>query len=170
MTERDPRARVVATTEREHYTVIGFSRSGSPGVELAFVLRESVKPIVAVLRLLRAVAEKNHSTHNIVVSAAKPTYSAANLLRECGMEHFVYAELLFPVIRHSLVPRHRLMGESEADTKLRELGIRREQLPRLKKSDPVSRFYNFTQGSVVEIHRHNGLQQRSLFYRLVSAA
>lgn len=169
MAKRDPLARLAATTEQEHYTALGFSRSGSKDVQIVFVLRESVKPIVAVLRLLKAVAEKNKSTHNVVVSKMKPTYSASNLLKDTHMEHFVYTELLFPVVDHCLVPPHRLMDDREADAKLSELGVRRDQLPRLRKSDPVARFYNFPEGAMIEIHRCNGLQQRSLFYRLVSA-
>lgn len=170
MEERFDEAHMVAITEKEHYSILGFTHNRTETVELVFVLRKQIKPIVSVLRLLQTVASKNESSHNIVVSETKPTYSASKLLEDSGIEHFVYTDLLFPVILHSMVPPHRLMTEGETVEKLRSIGVRREQLPRIKRSDPVAKFYNFPAGAVIEIHRRNGLQQRSLFYRLVSPA
>ncbi len=53
---------------------------------------------------------------------------------------------------HRLVPRHELLSAEEVASLLRK-GIAKIQLPVLLHSDPISRFYDFPQGSIVRIHR-----------------
>lgn len=170
MRERDETANLADVIEKEHCVVHGFKHGSDASTHLVFVLREGIKPIVAILRVLRTLADKNGAARSIVVCETKPTYSAARLLEAWDAEFFEYTDLLFPVVAHSMVPRHRLMTKEEEKTVLTKLGVKSAQLPRLKRSDPVARFYNFPENSVIEIHRCNGLQQRSLFYRLVSPA
>jgi len=45
--------------------------------------------------------------------------------------------LRFNVLEHQLVPEHRLVAEEEADRVLKALKITRDQLPKIRKSDPV---------------------------------
>ena len=43
----------------------------------------------------------------------------------------------FNVLEHELVPEHHLLSREEEEEVLRELGVDRSQLPKIRKSDPV---------------------------------
>lgn len=61
--------------------------------------------------------------------------------------------LLVPVGRHKMVPKHTALTKSEAHEFLSHRKILLNQLPHLKKSDPVSAYYGFTIGTIVKIDR-----------------
>ncbi len=48
-------------------------------------------------------------------------------------------KVTFNVLEHDLVPEHRLLSREEAEAILRALRITRDQLPKIKKGDPVIR-------------------------------
>lgn len=47
--------------------------------------------------------------------------------------------MTFNVLEHELVPEHRLLSREEAEAILKALRITRDQLPKIRKSDPVIR-------------------------------
>src|SRR5207248_3325762 len=63
--------------------------------------------------------------------------------------------LRFNVLEHQLVPEHRLVAEEDADRVLKALKITRDQLPKIRKSDPViqvlDKIEDRTEGDVIEI-------------------
>jgi DNA-directed RNA polymerase subunit H (RpoH/RPB5) len=61
--------------------------------------------------------------------------------------------LLVPVGRHKMVPKHTALKHAEAQEFLMHRKILLNQLPHLKKSDPVSSYYGFTVGTIVKIDR-----------------
>lgn len=68
---------------------------------------------------------------------------------------------------HILVPKHEILKEEEVKELLRLLGISKEQLPKIKASDPIIREIGAKPGDVVKITRKSLTAGVSIFYRLV---
>src|SRR2546427_177142 len=58
--------------------------------------------------------------------------------------------LRFNVLEHQLVPEHRLVAEEEAERVLKAMKITRDQLPKIRKSDPVIQVLEKIEGPIEE--------------------
>lgn len=56
----------------------------------------------------------------------------------------------FNVLEHQLVPEHHIVPEEEAEKVLTALGITRDQLPKIRRSDPVIEVLEKIEGPVEE--------------------
>ncbi len=80
----------------------------------------------------------------------------------------------FNVLEHELVPEHHLLSEEEAEAVLSKKGISRDQLPKIRKSDPGIKVlesahgHPIEEGSVVKIVRKSETAQEFVAYRLVT--
>jgi DNA-directed RNA polymerase subunit H len=68
---------------------------------------------------------------------------------------------------HELVPEHERMDENEVAELLNTYKIRKEQLPKIKASDPVIKEIKAKVGDVVRVLRKSRTAGKSLSYRLV---
>lgn len=80
--------------------------------------------------------------------------------------------LTFNVLEHSLVPEHYLLTDEEADEVLSNLRITRDQLPKIRKSDPgikvLENIYGpIEEGKLVKIVRKSETADEFVVYRLV---
>ena len=78
----------------------------------------------------------------------------------------------FNVLEHQLVPEHRLLAEEEANRILKALKITRDQLPKIRKSDPVIQVLEkiegpIQEGRIIRVVRVSGTAGVSEAYRLV---
>ncbi|TET89121.1 MAG: DNA-directed RNA polymerase subunit H [Methanomassiliicoccales archaeon] len=78
----------------------------------------------------------------------------------------------FNVMEHQLVPEHRILSEKEAKTILTKLKISKEQLPKIRISDPCIKILDeamgpVKEGMIVEITRTSETAGRSKAYRLI---
>jgi len=71
------------------------------------------------------------------------------------------------ILEHELVPKHELLSKEEAVRVLKELGVRPEQLPWIRASDPVARLLGAKPGDVVRIIRKSPTAGVSIAYRFV---
>ena len=77
------------------------------------------------------------------------------------------------ILEHVLVPRHEVLSEEEAEELLRRYDVSREQLPKIKISDPVieeirrEMGVNVKVGDIVRIVRKSRTAGRSVYYRVV---
>jgi DNA-directed RNA polymerase subunit H len=71
------------------------------------------------------------------------------------------------VLEHELVPKHEIAGEDEVAELLDIYKIQKEQLPKIKISDPVIKEIKAEVGDVVRITRRSRIAGKSLSYRLV---
>ncbi|HYT00644.1 MAG TPA: DNA-directed RNA polymerase subunit H [Thermoplasmata archaeon] len=76
------------------------------------------------------------------------------------------------MLEHQLVPEHRLIAEDEAERVLKGLGITRDQLPKIRKSDPVIQVLEkiegpIDEGRIIRVTRVSGTAGVSEAYRLV---
>ena len=78
----------------------------------------------------------------------------------------------FNVLEHKLVPEHRLLTKEESDEVLKRLKVTRDQLPKIRKTDPVIRVLErihgpIEEGSLIRVLRLNQTAGVSEAYRLV---
>jgi DNA-directed RNA polymerase subunit H len=69
------------------------------------------------------------------------------------VQFFLYDDLLFPVVKHELVPPHIALTRSETASFWKERNVSPGQLCTLKTTDPVSLYYDYRPGTVVRIER-----------------
>ena len=88
----------------------------------------------------------------------------------------------FNILEHELVPEHVLLTEEEAEQVLSELGITRDQLPKIGKYDPAIRQLEKTlvdgsgstygvinPGRVIKVIRKSATAEEFVAYRVVVA-
>ena len=79
----------------------------------------------------------------------------------------------FNVLKHNLVPEHTLLTEEEAGEVLGKLGIEKDQLPKIRKSDAAIRVLERTvgksiePGSVIKVVRQSETAEEFVAYRVV---
>jgi DNA-directed RNA polymerase subunit H len=78
----------------------------------------------------------------------------------------------FNVMEHTLVPKHTLLSDTETKKVLTSLKISKDQLPKIKISDPCVKILETTkrpikEGMVVEVTRTSETAGQSKAYRLV---
>ncbi len=78
----------------------------------------------------------------------------------------------FNVLEHEYVPEHYLVPKEEEEKILKELNVKKENLPKIKKSDPVLRilerkYGHIPVGSLIKIVRKSSTAGRVVVYRLV---
>jgi DNA-directed RNA polymerase subunit H len=73
----------------------------------------------------------------------------------------------FSILEHELVPKHEILEKREVAELLDRYNVQKEQLPKIKKSDPVIKEIKAEVGDVVRITRSSRTAGKSLSYRLV---
>jgi len=68
---------------------------------------------------------------------------------------------------HILVPKHEVLSKEEAEEVLKMLGIRPEQLPKIRADDPIAKEIGAKVGDIVRIIRESPTAGVSIAYRLV---
>lgn len=149
-------ARNYELVEQSPLRLLGRKPDGST-ILLYFILRkiniEAIKHYYALIR-------QASCHHAILVYQTSVTSSAKNILKSMSMitlELFTMDELTFNITQHTLVPKH------EVDDPERHSSMDLKNYPRIRRADPVCRFYGFTSGSILKITRKDG----SLYYRVV---
>jgi len=71
------------------------------------------------------------------------------------------------ILEHEYVPRHELLSKEEAIRVLKELGVRPEQLPWIRASDPVARLLGAKPGDIIRVIRKSPTAGVSIAYRFV---
>ncbi len=71
------------------------------------------------------------------------------------------------VLRHELVPEHRIISEGEKEKVLEKFNITAKQLPKILGADPVVKQTGAKIGDVLEIKRKSQTAGESLYYRVV---
>jgi DNA-directed RNA polymerase subunit H len=75
----------------------------------------------------------------------------------------------FRPLEHKMVPRHELVEEDELKKILSDYNIEKEQMPKIRESDPAARAIQAKVGDIVRITRESQTAGKAIFYRLVIA-
>jgi len=89
--------------------------------------------------------------------------TAGDALLECFLE----AELKFDITTHRMVPEHQVLSNEEKAELLKRYKLKDTQLPRMKTTDPISRYFGLQKGDVVRIIRKSDTAGRYVTYRVV---
>lgn len=73
----------------------------------------------------------------------------------------------FDVMKHELVPRHRVLAGAEAKRVMDRYNVYPEQLPKILTSDPVVKAIKAKPGQILEIRRISQTAGEAIVYRLV---
>jgi DNA-directed RNA polymerase subunit H len=75
----------------------------------------------------------------------------------------------FNPLAHKMVPNHEILNEEDINKILTEYKIEKEQLPKIRISDPAAVSIKAKVGDVVRVTRESPTAGKSYFYRLVIA-
>ncbi|MDK2893104.1 DNA-directed RNA polymerase subunit H [Methanohalophilus sp.] len=73
----------------------------------------------------------------------------------------------FSLLDHELIPHHEIADEDELKSILKHYNIGREDLPKIKVSDPVVKEIGAEVGDVVKITRNSATAGEAMYYRYV---
>lgn len=73
----------------------------------------------------------------------------------------------FDILKHTNVPEHEVLSDSEVKKIFKELDFEKEHLPKIKVDDPVSKYIEAKVGDVLKIIRHSQTAGTYVTYRLV---
>ncbi len=68
---------------------------------------------------------------------------------------------------HILVPKHELLSEDEKEEVLRLLGVKPEQLPKIRVDDPIAKEIGAKVGDIIRIIRESPTAGDCIAYRYV---
>lgn len=105
----------------------------------------------------------DHASQSIIcVSMGGPTSFTR---KECAdskrIQFLTIRFCCFPIIRHSLVPKHTVVRDHSFDV---------TKLPKIMTSDAVVQYYDWPVGTVLKIERVFGGHEIQTYYRVVTAA
>lgn len=129
----------------------------------------------AKLGLLRQ--EMKHVKHNLLIVVSLFPMSSNNEKFLSSKQHpdkriqlFYCNQLQTNITHHTLVPKHRLMDDSEKAELFKKLKLDESQIgefPLLTRKDPIVLYYDFPVGSLIEIERHTPFIGNTKFYRWI---
>jgi len=125
---------------------------------------------VSVIRTLLKLAEKEGVTETHLVSDAPLTPQAKKMVVEHGIRYLSMKNVLIDILQHDLVPKHAILSAEEKENLLGELKIEANQLPKIRRTDPIIKLLNGKPGEVVRIQRQSPTAGVSIYYRLIVAA
>jgi len=73
----------------------------------------------------------------------------------------------FEILKHELVPQFFALTKEEVEELRRTYGIKKEDLPWMRRSDPISKEIGVKPGDVVKIVRKSQVSGQSVAYRYV---
>lgn len=71
------------------------------------------------------------------------------------------------MLKHQLVPEHRVLNEKDAKKVLAKFNIHPIQLPKILANDPAAKSVGAKPGDILEIARVSSTAGKALAYRLV---
>lgn len=75
----------------------------------------------------------------------------------------------FKPLEHRMVPMHEILEKNDLEQTLSEYNINKEQMPKIRVTDPVAVSIKAKVGDVVRITRISPTAGKAIFYRLVIA-
>ena len=134
---------------------------------MIFYIHDAKVGINHIKSIIENIELKNCNNAIIIYSLAVTSFAKQFLdTSNYNIELFHENELLKNITNHYLVPKHKLLNKSDIKNLLENLQIKQINLPRVKKYDPISKYYAAQKNDVFEITRYDN-DVKSFYYRLV---
>jgi len=114
----------------------------------------------------------NNSEYEIIIVIKdKKTDSLQNVIdsfisHKYNIQVFWIKNLLYNVLKHDLVPLHRILTPEEYSVVKKKYNIQKNGLPIISRNDPVAQYMGMLPGNVCEITRKSETSGKYLSYRL----
>ena len=101
----------------------------------------------------------------IIVSKITPK-AHKKFLEYDNLEVFSDDELLTNKIDHIFVPKHIILTTEQQNQIKKEYEFKRNEIGKIKQSDPIARYYNIKVGQIIMIERPSITSGISIYYRI----
>ena len=136
---------------------------------LFFVIDPKVS--VKIMKNIKDIIENDENfTSLILIYKNSITSFAKNFIMsdiDLHVQSFSEKELCFNITKHKLVPKHRKLSSSEKNEIRKQYRTPFRNYPLLMHIDPVSRYYGFLPGDLIEITRNSPTAGIYVSYRYV---
>jgi len=137
-------------TESNDDNIIGTNEEGDQIVVFTQpVIKFNIDRVKEYINLLREMG-KNHCIIIYIDCVTPLTKKLVENTVDIKIELFTQEELQYNITEHRLVPKHTRLLPNKAKEFKRKYGMK---FPTILITDPVSRFYNYNNGDVIEITR-----------------
>lgn len=127
-----------------------------------FIIKSNKKKVC--LNEIKEVFEKNKYSNYLIIIPEKLSFDAnLEIQKYKNVEIFSYDYFLFSLPRHVYVPKHILLSEKQKEIFLKIRKIDILQLPIIKSTDPIIKYYGWERGNIVQIQRPGWTVYRSIF-------
>lgn len=117
---------------------------------------------------LRVFLDKYPEQHKIVIVHDMSKKAVQFIIHNyTDTEIFNEKDLMLNLVDHVDIPKHVPMSEEEKEDFFKKYNCTIKQMPKIKDSDPVCRYYNLRPGTLVKILRPSETGGIVPFYRLV---
>ena len=99
--------------------------------------------------------------NTVLTSFAKQFISTSNK----HIELFSQNDFQKDIYKHYLVPKHVLLNKNERINLLKYLKVKEENLPKINKKDPISKYFGAVKGDILKIYRDD-YTELSTYYRV----
>jgi len=129
--------------------------------------------VTVTQNFLKIVNKSNLKEAILIIDAPLSTDSKSNLKAQSTLKIQIFNEndLTFNPTLHVDTPRHELINDNELENLLKDMKVDISKLLIIKSTDPVVRYYGWSPGHVVRIHRNDSalsiLAPKSINYRLI---
>lgn len=149
-----------------NYRIIKAAKNGE---ETIFVIRsyDSQKVIgTALVRGLKEIMDREDASKGFLVGGKRSTPKAREIASESNIELIVDYPIL-DIFEHYLVPKHEIAKPEEYNEVLEKYKIKKENLPKIRVSDPAIKAIGGQPGDVIKITRNSRTAGKTIIYRIV---
>jgi DNA-directed RNA polymerase I, II, and III subunit RPABC1 len=142
--------------------------SNSGDFQVKFILKKltTIKRIPKINKFLY----ENTDTNKIVVVTNINQKTYKQFIEHQNIEVFWDYELMIDKVSHHFVPDHHVLNKEEHDAFFEAYKIKKINIPKIKVSDPIARYYKMQVGDIVKITRTSITTGHSIMYRCVVMA
>jgi DNA-directed RNA polymerase I, II, and III subunit RPABC1 len=106
--------------------------------------------------------------HSITAFALRTLEDFNTNFKDKFIEYFEYSDLLINITKHVLVPNHKVLNEQEKQDIVKKYQLKKDaQLPKLFRTDAISRYYGLRKGDIVKVVRPSSTNTSYITYRVV---
>jgi DNA-directed RNA polymerase subunit H (RpoH/RPB5) len=124
---------------------------------------------VDIKKLVAKFSKNGEEYEIILVTQNQVSTHVTNYIKEAPVVIYAYTYCNFIIVvpNHILVPKYRVLDLQEQDQLVSKLFIRKNMLPKIKKTDPCVVWSTAKVGDILEFMRADEVVGTSVYYRVV---